>query len=158
MAGTLNSSVPRTAAFDDRLYRFAGYFAKYALLKRSKRIEHRQRFSLAGLLDLFYARGFELEGYARVPAGFSWMQGARTKRLQAPFTSFVAWWHRRTGVDLGADANVVMRWRRTGTRGVRRVTHVCRECGESSVLEGAPWPTTWTCPWCGRPNPLGAPR
>ena len=156
--GTLYLSVPRAAAFDDRLYRFAGYFAKVALLKLHKRIEHQQRFSTPGLLDLFYARGFDLEGYARVPAGFSWMNDARTKPLQGPFTAFVAWWHRLTGADLGADANVVMRWRKTGAIGVRRVTHVCRECGEHSVLEGSPWPDRWTCPWCGRPNPLGAPR
>ncbi len=156
--GTLYLSVPRAAAFDDRLYRFAGYFAKVALFKFGKRIEHQQRFSLASLLDLFYARGMTLEGYARVPAGFSWMNDARTKGLQGPFTSFVAWWHRVSGIDLGADANVVMRWRKNGVRGARRVTHVCRECGEHSVLEGGPWPDTWTCPWCGKPNPLGAPR
>ena len=44
--GTLYVAVPRAAAFDDRLYRFAGYFAKYALLKFGKRIEHQQRFDL----------------------------------------------------------------------------------------------------------------
>ena len=48
--GTLYVSVPRAAAFDDRLYRFAGYFAKYALLKFGKRIEHQQRFDLPRLL------------------------------------------------------------------------------------------------------------
>ena len=36
--------MPRAAAFDDRLYRFAGYFAKYALMKFKKRVEHQQRF------------------------------------------------------------------------------------------------------------------
>ena len=156
--GTLYVSVPRSTAFDERLYRFAGYFAKYAMLKLGKRLEHQQRFDLPGLLDLFYARGLELAGYARVPAGFSWMNDPRTKRLQGPFTSVVAWLHRGTGLDLGRDANVVMRWRRTGVRGLRRVTHVCRECGEHSVLEGEPWPRRWDCPWCGRPNPLGRPR
>ena len=54
--GTLYLSAPRSAAFDDRLYRFAGYFAKYALLKLGKRIEHQQRFDFQMLLDLFYAR------------------------------------------------------------------------------------------------------
>ena len=156
--GTLYLSVPRAAAFDDRLYRFAGYFAKFALLKFSKRIEHQQRFSFQGLLDLFYSRGFELAGYAAVPAGFSWMNDARTKALQVPFTRFVAAWHRWTGIDVGRDANFVLRFRKTGVRGVRRVTHVCRECGEHSHLEGTPWPARWSCPWCGKPNPLGAPR
>ena len=42
--GLLYLSVPRAAAFDDGLYRFAGYFAKYALMKFKKRIEHQQRF------------------------------------------------------------------------------------------------------------------
>ena len=50
-------SVPRAAAFDDRLYRFAGYFAKYALVKFRKRIEHQQRFDLDGLLAMFRRRG-----------------------------------------------------------------------------------------------------
>jgi len=156
--GVLYLSVPRAAAFDDRLYRFAGYFAKYALGKFGKRIEHQQRFDFGGLLDAFYARGMTLEGYARVPAGFSWMNDARTKPLQAPFTAFVAWLHRATGIDLGRDANFVLRWRRSGVRGVRRVTHVCRRCGEHSVLGGAPWPARWTCPWCGLEQPLGRPR
>jgi SAM-dependent methyltransferase len=157
--GLLYLSVPRAAAFDDRLYRFAGYFAKYALLKLSKRIEHQQRFDLASLLDLFYARGFVLEAQARVPAGFSWMNDARTKTLQGPFTAAVAALHRRTGVDLGRDANFVLRFRKTGARGARRVTHVCRECGEHSVIEATtPWPERWICPWCGKPNPLGRPR
>jgi len=137
---------------------FAGYFAKYALLKLGKRLEHQQRFDFQGLVDRWYARGFQLTGYARVPAGFSWMNDARTKRLQGPFTRFVAALHRSTGIDLGRDANFVLRLTRTGQRGVRRVTHVCRECGEHSILDGTPWPKQWTCPWCGKSNPLGARR
>jgi len=156
--GTLYLSVPRAAAFDDRLYRFAGMFAKFALFKFRKRLEHQQRFDFAGLLERFYARGLVLEAYALVPAGFSWMNDARTKPLQGPFTGFVAALDRATGVDLGRDANFVLRFKRTGVRGLRRVTHVCRECGEHSVLEGAPWPERWTCPWCGKPNPLGRER
>ncbi len=156
--GLLYVSVPRAAAFDDRLYRFAGYFAKYALGKFRKRIEHQQRFDFAGLLELFYARGATLEGFARVPAGFSWMNDARTKPLQGPFTEMVAGLDRAAGVDLGRDANFVLRLRRTGVHGVRRVTHVCRRCGEHSVLAGEPWPDAWTCPWCGEANPLGRPR
>ena len=156
--GTLYLSVPRAAAFDDRLYRFAGYFAKFALLKWSKRIEHQQRFDFQGLLDLFYSRGMALAGYARVPAGFSWMNDARTKPLQGPFTRCVSLLHRATGIDLGRDANFVMRFEKTGAIGLRQVTQVCRECGEHSIIEGAPWPDEWTCPWCGKPNPLGRPR
>jgi SAM-dependent methyltransferase len=163
--GTLYLSVPRAASFDDRLYRFAGHFAKYALLKLGKRLEHQQRLDLEMLLGLFEARGFEIEALARVPAGFSWMNDPRTKRLQGPFTDALAALHRATGLDLARDANFVMSFRKTGARGVRRaprvrkVTHVCRECGEHSVLEPpAPTPKRWTCPWCGKPNPLGRPR
>jgi len=159
IGGGLYLSVPRAAAFDDRLYRFAGYFAKYALGKFQKRIEHQQRFDFPGLLDLFYSRGMELAAYARVPAGFSWMNDARTKRLQGPFTDAIAWLHRSTGLDLARDANFVMHFRKTGGRKVRRVTHVCRECGEHSVVDAAqPWPTRWLCPWCGKDNPFGRHR
>jgi len=159
--GTLYLSVPRAAAFDDRLYRFAGYFAKYALGKFKKRIEHQQRFDFDGLVRAFAVRGMGLVSYARVPAGFSWMNDARTKSLQGPFTDTLAALHRGTGVDLAADANFVMTFRRgaNGTPVVRRVTHVCRECGELSVLDPPrPWPRTWMCPYCGRPNPFGRPR
>ena len=163
--GTLYLSVPRAASFDDRLYRFAGVFAKVALGKFRKRLEHQQRLDLETILALFEARGFEVESLAGVPAGFSWMNDPRTKRLQGPFTDALAWLHRATGIDLARDANLVLTFRKTGGRGVRReprirrVTHVCRECGEHSVLEPpSPTPTRWTCPWCGKPNPLGRPR
>ena len=163
--GILYLAVPRAAAFDDRLYRFAGYFVKYALGKFRKRLEHQQRFTLEMLLDRFSARGFEPVALARVPAGFSWMNDARTKRLQGPFTDALAWLHRTTGVDLAADANFVMTFRKSGARGVRRipnlrrVTHVCRECGEHSVVTPpVPLPRHWICPWCGDRNPLGRAR
>jgi len=163
--GTLYLSVPRAAAFDDRLYRFAGYFAKYALGKFQKRIEHQQRFELDGLVARFATRGFALEALAHVPAGFSWMNDARTKPLQGPFTDALAALHRATGVDLAADANFVMTFRKgtapapRATPRIRRVTHVCRECGEHSILTPpTPTPERWICPWCGKPNPLGRPR
>ena len=164
-AGTLYLSVPRAASFDDRLYRFAGYFAKVALGKFAKRIEHQQRFDLEAVLALFETRGFEVESLARVPAGFSWMNDPRTKRLQGPFTDAVAWLHRATGIDLARDANLVLTFRNVGGFGARRtprlrtVTHVCRDCGEHSALAPpVPTPTRWTCPWCGKPNPLGRAR
>jgi len=169
--GTLYLAVPRAAAFDDRLYRFAGYFAKYALLKLGKRIEHQQRFDLAKVLGLFRARGFAPTAHALVPAGFSWMNDPRTKRLQGPFTDGLAWLHRALGIDLARDANLVLAFRRdpaaaaaapgagAAPPGRRRVTHVCRECGEHAVLDAPPpWPARWACPWCGKPNPLGRPR
>src|SRR5262249_13933680 len=101
--GRLYLAVPRSASFDDRLYRFAGYFAKSVLLKLDKRIEPQQHFDLPKVLRLFAARGFEAESLARVPAGFSWMNDPRTKRLQGPFTEFLAAIHRDTGIDLARD-------------------------------------------------------
>ena len=154
--GQLYLSVPRAAAFDDRLYRFAGYFAKYALLKLGKRLEHQQRFDFQGLIDRFYARGMRLTATARVPAGFSWMNDARTKRLQGPFTGALASLHRALRWDLARDANFVMTFEKVGEVGLRKVTHVCRECGEHAVVSGEG--KTWTCPYCGKPNPFGRPR
>jgi SAM-dependent methyltransferase len=174
--GTLYLAVPRAAAFDDRLYRFAGYFAKYALMKFRKRVEHQQRFDLAGVLDRFGRRGFALTAHAFVPAGFSWMNDARTKALQGPFTDGLAALHRAAGIDLARDANFVLTFLKTGVpapgaeprrmrgagvalAGRRRVTHVCRDCGEHAVIDAVrPWPGRWTCPWCGAPNPFGRPR
>ncbi len=170
--GTLYVSVPRAAAFDDRLYRFAGIFAKYALLKFHKRLEHQQRFDLPGLLELFCRRGFAVTAHASVPAGFSWMNDPRTKGLQGPFTDALAWLHRVLGIDLARDANFVLAFRRDAAAaavpvppgggelsGRRRVTHVCRECGEHALIAARPpWPPRWDCPWCGRPNPFGRPR
>jgi SAM-dependent methyltransferase len=165
--GTLYLSVPRAASFDDRLYRFAGWFAKYVLLKLGKRLEHQQRFHLDGLLARFARRGMRLTAHARIPAGFSWMNDPRTKPLQGAFTGGVAALHRNAGVDLARDANFVLTFtRESGPQAVpsalpgrRSVTHVCRECGEHAIVEASrPWPATWTCPWCGRPNPFGRPR
>ena len=167
--GTLYLSVPRAAAFDDRLYRFAGYFAKYALMKFRKRIEHQQRFDLRGLLERFRRRGMALTAHAFVPAGFSWMNDPRTKPMQGAFTDALAGLHRVTGIDLAKDANFVLTFEKTqgapavamgdGLPGPRRVTHVCRECGEHVVIDAArPWPARWTCPWCGATNPFGRPR
>jgi SAM-dependent methyltransferase len=167
--GTLYLSVPRAASFDDRLYRFAGYFAKYALGKFRKRIEHQQRFDLPSVLARFARLGFEPTAHAFVPAGFSWMNDPRTKPLQGAFTDALAWLHRHTGVDLARDANFVLTFRRVAAPaagpdparlpGRRRVTHVCRECGEHAVVEAArPWPARWRCPWCGAANPFGRPR
>jgi SAM-dependent methyltransferase len=165
--GTLYIAVPRAAAFDDRLYRFAGYFAKYALLKFGKRVEHQQRFDLPGLLGRFGRRGFVPVAHALVPAGFSWMNDPRTKRLQGPFTDALAWLHRGLGLDLARDANFVLALRRDGGAAAAgparsrapRVTHVIRECGEHAVIDAPrPWPKRWTCPWCGQPNPFGRPR
>jgi SAM-dependent methyltransferase len=156
--GTLYLSVPRSASFDDRLYRFAGLFAKYGMLKLGKRLEHQQRFDLARLVGLFYARGMVLRAFASIPAGFSWMNDPRTKPFQLAFTRVVAGLKRTLGLDLARDANIVLAFERTGETGLRRVTHVCRACGEHVIIDPPrPAPTEWTCPWCGATNPLGVP-
>jgi SAM-dependent methyltransferase len=155
--GQLYLSVPRAAAFDDRLYRFAGYFAKYGLMKFGKRLEHQQRFDFQKLIDLFYARGMRLTATARVPAGFSWMNDPRTKPLQATFTNTLASLHRALGWDLAEDANFVLTFEKVGDIGLRKVTHVCRECGEHAVVTGT-GPGPWQCPYCGKPNPFGRAR
>jgi SAM-dependent methyltransferase len=165
--GQLYISVPRAAAFDDRLYRFAGYFAKYGLMKFKKRLEHQQRFDFQDLVELFYARGMRLTASARVPAGFSWMNDPRTKPLQGMFTDTLATLHRATGLDLAADANFVMTFDKVGTVGLRTVTNVCRECGEHAVVTpgvagagGAESSraTSWECPYCHTSNPYGRQR
>ncbi len=154
--GRLYLSAPRSASFDDRLYRFAGYFAKYALLKLGKRLEHQQRFDFEKLVGLFYRRGMRLVGYARVPAGFSWMNDPRTRPLQKPFVSALAWLKRNWGLDLAKDANYVMVFEPSGRTGLRVVTHVCRSCGEHVVIRPShPAPRLWICPWCQASNPLG---
>jgi hypothetical protein len=155
LGGLLYVSVPRAAAFDDRFYRFAGYFAKYALLKFNKRIEHQQRFDFASLVGLFYARGFVLEGFAYVPAGFSWLNDPRTKGLHKSFVGALGAIKRATGLDLFHDANYVCRFRHVDRVGLRRVTHVCRGCGEQSVVTPpTPAPASWRCPFCGLENGL----
>jgi hypothetical protein len=154
--GQLYLSVPRAAAFDDRLYRFAGYFAKYGLMKLKKRLEHQQRFDFQGLVELFYARGLRLTATARVPAGFSWMNDPRTKPLQGMFTDTLATLHRATGLDLARDANFVMTFENVGQVGLRTVTNVCRECGEHSIVTGEG--SSWQCPYCQKRNPFGRVR
>jgi SAM-dependent methyltransferase len=156
--GLLYVSVPRSSAFDDRFYRFAGYFAKYVLFKFGKRIEHQQRFDFASVMALFYGRGFVLEGFSLVPAGFSWLNDPRTKPLQKAFVDGLGAIKRATGLDLFAEANFVCRFRHVGVVGLRHVTHVCRHCGEQCVLAPPePPPSTWTCPFCGEANGLFVP-
>jgi SAM-dependent methyltransferase len=153
--GCVFASAPRAASFDDRFYRFAGYVAKYGLGKFRKRIEHQQKLSFQSLVGAFYRRGFVLEGFAVVPAGFSWMNDPRTQRLQGPFVGALGWVRRLTGLDLFREANFLCVFRHVGRRGQRTVTNVCRRCGEHALVEPPdPPPARWTCPWCGFANGL----
>ena len=153
--GLVYCSVPRSAAFDDRFYRFAGYVAKYLLGKFKKRIEHQQRFTFESLNRVLYQRGFALEAFSVVPAGYSWMNDPRTKRLQGGFVATLGWIKRLFGIDLFEDANFICRFRHVGRPGYRHVSHVCRGCGEHAVIDTPqPPPASWRCPWCGLGNGL----
>ena len=154
--GRVFASVPRAASFDDRFYRFAGYVAKYLLGKFRKRLEHQQRFTLASFLAGFGRRGLALEGFAAVPAGFSWMNDPRTRRFQAGFVAALGGIKRLTGLDLFREANFIgVFGPGAGRRAARTVTHVCRGCGEHAVLAPpSPPPARWVCPWCGLANGL----
>ena len=153
--GLVYCAQPRAAAFDDKFYRFAGYVAKYLLGKWRKRIEHQQHFSFESLNREFYARGFVLEAFSVVPAGYSWLNDPRTQPMQAAFVSLLGHIKRWTGLDGFKDANFVCRYRYVGAVGYQCVTHVCRRCGEHAVLTPPdPPPSQWTCPWCGLANGL----
>lgn len=153
--GLVYCAQPRAAAFDDKFYRFAGYVAKYLLGKWKKRIEHQQHMSFESLNREFYLRGFVLEAFSVVPAGYSWLNDPRTQPYQAAFVSALGRVKRWTGLDGFKDANFVCRYRRVDRPGYVAVTHVCRRCGEHAVLTPPrPAPSHWTCPWCGLANEL----
>ena len=155
-AALLYVSVPRSARVRRPLYRFAGYFAKYALIKFGKRIEHQQRFDCARCSRCSTRRGFVLDG-PRVRAGRLLVDerpaheaaaGAFTDVLGAINRALGARPVRRRELRLPLPAT-------SGTVGLRRVTHVCRHCGEQCVLTPPePPPATWTCPFCGQVNGL----
>jgi SAM-dependent methyltransferase len=149
--GRLFAAVPNSRSFDDRFYRFAGWFAKYVLLKLGKRLEHQQRTGFAGSLRHAYARGCVLESFCECPAGFSWMRDDRTRPLQPGFVAALAGLKRLTGLDLFRDSNFIMLFRKEGLRRLRRVTHVCRQCGQHVALPRAA-ASAWTCPYCGTRN------
>jgi SAM-dependent methyltransferase len=149
--GRLFAAVPNSHSFDDHFYRFAGWFAKYVLLKLGKRLEHQQRTDLPGSLRLAYRRGCVLESWCECPAGFSWMRDDRTRPLQPGFLAALAALKRLTGVDLFRDSNYIMLFRKDGLRRLREVTHVCRSCGQHVAL-GPPAARAWTCPYCGTEN------
>lgn len=151
--GRMFVSVPNSHSFDDHFYRFAGYFAKYALLKLKKRLEHQQRTDFQGILRHAYRRGCVLESFCECPAGFSWMRDDRTRPLQPGFVKALAGLKRMTGLDLFRESNYIMLFRKEGQDRLRRVSHVCRQCGQHADLTGAPG-DAWICPWCGTENVL----
>ncbi len=149
--GRLFAAVPNSHSFDDHFYRFAGWFAKYALLKLRKRLEHQQRTDFPRSLRLAYRRGCVLEGFCVCPAGFSWMRDDRTRPLQPGFIAALAALKRLAGLDLFRESNYIMVFRKEGGRRLREVTHVCRSCGQHVAL-GPRAASKWACPWCGTEN------
>ena len=150
--GRMFVALPNSRSFDDRFYRFAGWFAKYVLMKFRKRLEHQQRTSFGGALRHAYRRGLVLESFCDCPAGFSWMRDDRTRPLQPAFLSALAFLKRALGLDLFKGSNYLMLFRKEGLRRVRLVTHVCRLCGHHVVLPRGESARAWTCPYCSTRN------
>ncbi len=148
----LYAALPRASSFDDRFYRFAGYFAKYVLLKLKKRLEHQQRFDFVSLNRDLYRNGFRLLCFCECPSGYTWMNDARVKKLQRPFLKTLTFVKRRLGIDLFKESNYLTLFEYVGLTGVRPVTHICAECGMPLVAEGTPVETPWSCPHCGSEN------
>ncbi|MBI5837414.1 MAG: class I SAM-dependent methyltransferase [Candidatus Eisenbacteria bacterium] len=151
--GRLFAAVPNSHSFDDHFYRFAGWFAKYVLLKLKKRLEHQQRTDFPRSLRLAYRRGCVLESFCECPAGFSWMRDDRTRPMQPGFVAALAALKRATGLDLFRESNYIMLFRKEGLRRLREVTHVCRICGQHAALRGEA-ASRWACPHCGTENVL----
>jgi SAM-dependent methyltransferase len=171
----LYAALPNSRSFDDRLYRFAGYFAKYFLFKFGKRLEHQQRFDFLSLNVLMYARGFRLLSFAECPSGYTWMNDPRIRSYHLGFLRALTFLRRRLRIDLFAGSNYLTLYEYAGVAGLRRVTHVCALCGMPLVRDwalaqaGVPLrakdqeprhDTTrdrahWLCPYCGSENVHG---
>ncbi|MFH0777169.1 MAG: methyltransferase domain-containing protein [Candidatus Eisenbacteria bacterium] len=144
-------AVPNARSFDDRFYRFAGYFAKYGLLKLGKRLEHQQRFDFLSLNRLLYGRGFRLLSFCECPSGYTWMNDARVKKFHTHFLRFLSFLKRALSIDLFRSSNYLALYEHAGGRGVRLVTHVCSVCGLHLVREEA-GKGPWMCPYCDNRN------
>ncbi len=150
--GFLYAALPNSRSFDDRFYRFAGYFAKYFLLKFRKRLEHQQRFDFLSLNETFYAAGFRLRSFAECPSGYTWMNDPRIRRWHFGFLRALTCLKRTLGMDLFRGSNYLALYKYAGPNGLRRVTHVCAVCGMPLVREGEVAQTGWLCPYCGAAN------
>ena len=153
--GLLYAALPNSRSFDDRFYRFAGYFAKYCLLKFRKRLEHQQRFDFLSLNETFYAAGFRLLSFAECPSGYTWMNDPRIRRWHLGFLRALTFLKRGLGVDLFRGSNYLTLYEYAGPGGLRRVTHVCAVCGMPLVREKDGPAGSWLCPYCGAENVHG---
>ena len=153
--GLFYAALPNSRSFDDRFYRFAGYFAKYFLLKFRKRLEHQQRFDFLSLNATFYAAGFRLLSFAECPSGYTWMNDPRVRRWHAGFLRALSLLKRGLGIDLFRGSNYLTLYEYVGPEGLRRVTHVCAVCGMPLVREKEGSVAPWLCPYCGAENVHG---
>jgi len=157
--GFLYAALPRASSFDDRFYRFAGYFAKFALLKFGKRLEHQQRFDFASLNRTFYRNGFRLLSFCECPSGYTWMNDPRVKRFHKGFLRVLTFLKHRLKIDLFRDSNYLTLYEYAGLKGLRGVTDVCALCGMPSVREwgsrDGSQDVSWLCPYCGERNAHG---
>jgi len=153
--GLVYAALPNSRSFDDRFYRFAGYFAKYFLLKFRKRLEHQQRFDFLSLNAMFYAAGFRLLSFTECPSGYTWMNDPRVRGWHAGFLRALSLLKRGLGVDLFRGSNYLTLYEYAGPRGLRRVTHVCAVCGMPLARESEGRAAPWLCPYCGAENVHG---
>jgi SAM-dependent methyltransferase len=150
--GLLYAALPNSRSFDDRFYRFAGYFAKYFLLKVRKRLEHQQRFDFLSLNRLFYNKGFRLLSFCECPSGYTWMNDPRIRRFHASFLKTLSFVKNVFRIDLFKASNYLALYQYVGMNGIRNVTHICAYCGMQLLKENARPPGQWTCPYCGQQN------
>jgi hypothetical protein len=153
--GLLYAALPNSRSFDDRFYRFAGYFAKFGLLKFHKQLEHQQCFDFLSLNRLFYGAGFRLLSFCECPSAHMWMNDPRTKRLHGPFVRILTFLKRVFRIDLFKSSNYLTLYQNGGTKGTRDVTHVCSSCGLHAVSEAGITFNRWRCPHCGHENVHG---
>lgn len=153
--GLLYAALPNSRSFDDRFYRFAGYFAKYFLLKVRKRLEHQQRFGFLSLNRLFYSKGFRLLSFCECPSGYTWMNDPRIRRFHASFLKALSFIKNVFRIDLFSRSNYLTLYQHVETGGVRTVTHVCAYCGMQLLREKDRPAGPWKCPYCGLQNVHG---
>jgi len=153
--GLLYAALPNSKSFDDRFYRFAGYFAKFGLLKFRKKLEHQQCFQFLSLNRLFYGMGFRLLSFCECPSAYMWMNDPRIKWFRALFVRKLTFMKRFFGIDLFKASNYLTLYQYAGTRGTREVSHVCSSCGLHAVREPGRATGPWRCPHCGHKNVHG---
>ncbi|UCF78325.1 MAG: class I SAM-dependent methyltransferase [Candidatus Eiseniibacteriota bacterium] len=153
--GLLYAALPNSRSFDDRFYRFAGYFAKYALLKFRKKLEHQQCLDFLSLNRLFYGAGFKLISFCECPSAYMWMNDPRIKGLHSPFVRMLTFAKRFLAIDLFRSSNYLTLYQYAGDKGTREVTHVCSSCGLHATSQPDRVPGPWKCPHCGHRNVHG---